>query len=234
MTGAGRDVIAGEVMTPAGAAPAVRAVPANRTALYSSATPEWLTPADVCATVARVLGGGIDLDPCANGDVPGWTGAGLAYTAVDDGLSRGWCGRVYVNPPYGAAIVPWAGKVRAEVTARRAAAVVALVPARTDTRWWATLTTPGDRYFVAVVLLRGRLRFLRPEDARAALACGDDYSARAQVTAGRGEVAPFPSALVVAAPSFSALSPMLSELAAAASGGGGVVWFPWGGAYVGD
>ena len=88
----------------------------------------------------------------------------------DDGLSLPWHGRVFVNPPYGRELSHWIAKAKAEVEQGRARCVVALVPSRTDTRWWHEhIAGRADVY-----LLRGRLTFGEAD-----------------------QVAPFPSALVV-------------------------------------
>ena len=57
------------------------------------------------------------------------------YDEETDGLSQDWSGEVcWMNPPYGREIGRWVHKAR--VSAEQGAIVVALVPARTDTRWW--------------------------------------------------------------------------------------------------
>ena len=77
---------------------------------------------------------------------------------------------MFVNPPYGRELARWIAKAKAEVEQGRARCVVALVPSRTDTRWWHEhIAGCADVY-----LLRGRLTF------------GE-----------ASQVAPFPSALVV-------------------------------------
>lgn len=68
---------------------------------------EWYTP----KSIFDGLGVEFDLDPCHPGrdcahcHVP----AKNIYTKEDDGLSKPWEGRVFVNPPYGEryAHVPW-------------------------------------------------------------------------------------------------------------------------------
>ena len=76
------------------------------------------------------------------------------FTREDDGLSRPWSGRVYLNPPYGKGIGPWIEKVREEHEAGRVTAAVVLVKAATDTRWFRVLSERYPRCEVA-----GRLRF---------------------------------------------------------------------------
>ena len=135
--------------------------------LFLSQSTEWLTPPAVIERVLRVFApGGIDLDPCSDAahSVP----AAHYYTAEQDGLSRDWFGLVYVNPPYGHGVIgQWVNKLVGEYGAGRVTAAIALLPARTDTRWWRRL----QPYPVAFV--HGRLRF-----------------------SGHTNSAPFPSALV--------------------------------------
>lgn len=118
--------------------------------LKSSASVEWYTPELIIRRVVKALGG-IDLDPCADPDrrIP----AVAHLTEADDGLSREWQGRVYMNPPYGRGIVPWIRKLREEFDHGNVIAAIALVPARTDTEWWRVL---ADFPYCAV---DGRLHF---------------------------------------------------------------------------
>lgn len=58
-------------------------------------TTVWLTPPWLLKRL-----GHFDLDPCAAVDQP-YSTADTMWTERDDGLSRKWFGRVFVNPPYG-------------------------------------------------------------------------------------------------------------------------------------
>lgn len=119
---------------------------------------EWLTPPDIVARVVEVLGG-IDLDPCSNTFGEPAVPATVRYTEADDGLSREWLGRVYMNPPYGAIIAAWVEKLRAEHEAGNVTAAIALVPARTDTAWFQTLRD------TILCFVGGRLRFSNSEQS---------------------------------------------------------------------
>lgn len=55
---------------------------------------EWYTPPTIFTKF-----GHFDLDPCAASE-PLWKIADTNYTASDDGLSKPWHGRVWLNPPY--------------------------------------------------------------------------------------------------------------------------------------
>jgi phage N-6-adenine-methyltransferase len=90
------------------------------------------------------------------------------FTADDDALTKKWRGRVWLNPPY-SRVAEFVEKAYSEVQDGHASVVVALVPARTDTRWWHDYVIKGEVRF-----MRGRLKF------------GDTTNS-----------APFPSALVI-------------------------------------
>ena len=82
-------------------------------------TPKWIL--DV---VVKVMGG-IDLDPCAEPEkkVP----AAHHYTRDDNGLERGWSGRVFLNPPFSNA-TQWFKHLAVYVTAEEVTEAVVLVP----------------------------------------------------------------------------------------------------------
>ena len=134
---------------------------------FTSKTPEHYTPDDVLDRVIACMGG-IDLDPCSNSHIDPHVPAARHFTRADDGLTRYWPGRIYMNPPYGREIAKWVEKLAQEYAAGRISQGIALVPARTDTRWWQVLRD------YPVCLVRGRLRF---------------------VGEGNTSAAPFPSAL---------------------------------------
>lgn len=111
-------------------------------------TDEWLTP----PVILNALGS-FDLDPCAPHDLPGWTRCARYYTASDDGLSAPWDGDVWLNPPYSDA-ARWMARMAAHGQG------VALVFARTETRWWFESVWP---HATALLFLSGRVSFLRIE-----------------------------------------------------------------------
>lgn len=119
---------------------------------YSSATPEWNTPRHVIDRVVDVLGS-IDLDPCSNSKADPNVPAKRHYTKHDDGLTRAWTGRVYMNPPYGREIGSWVLKLHEAYQARTIVEAIALLPARTDARWFRMLRL-YPKCFIA-----GRLKF---------------------------------------------------------------------------
>lgn len=69
--------------------------------LTSSETNEWYTPEDPYIEMAREVMGDIDLDPASCAAAQAGIQAGTYYTIDDNGLSKPWFGRVWLNPPYG-------------------------------------------------------------------------------------------------------------------------------------
>jgi phage N-6-adenine-methyltransferase len=135
----------------------------------SSTHHAWETPAALLEALHGVFGR-FDLDPCAARKTRVAVRARTHYTVEDDGLSLPWHGTVFVNPPYGRTLAAWIAKAHQEAASGRARLVVALLPARPDTRYWhEDIAGSATVYF-----LRGRLRF-----------------------SGSRQSAPFPSALAI-------------------------------------
>lgn len=120
---------------------------------FSSETAEWNTPSEIIERVLALFGGRIDLDPCSNSTTKPNVPAAKHFTAKENGLSRVWKGRVYMNPPYGQDIGGWVEHLCTQYEAGGVLEGIALVPARTDTEWFERFRE-YRRCF-----LRGRLRF---------------------------------------------------------------------------
>jgi len=118
-----------------------------------SGSVEWYTPPHIINLVIRLFGE-IDLDPASNEGDP-WVTARRHFTAADDGLSRPWNGRVFLNPPWNAQGSPaaWVKKLVEGYEHGAVTEAVCLLPARTNTAWM-DLLRGYARCFV-----RGRLRF---------------------------------------------------------------------------
>jgi len=140
-------------------------VTANLDAMLGpGARTDWCTPPEVLERVYRV--GPVALDPCssAEGIVVATHRAGPAVpdALCADGLSFDWAdpdlgeGIVFMNPPFGREVGAWVARARATAAAGRA--VIGLVPARVDTRWWRESVAPPKAD--AVCFWGGRVRFL--------------------------------------------------------------------------
>lgn len=105
----------------------------------------WSTPPALIARLEMEFGS-FDLDPCCRAET---AKAPVFYTEAENGLTREWHGHVFLNPPYSKP-APWLAKALEETSAGRAHLVVALLPVRTDTRW-----------FHELVKGRAELRFLQ-------------------------------------------------------------------------
>jgi len=107
--------------------------------ITSSQSVEWYTPADYI-NAARSVMGGIDLDPASNPEANKVVQAGTYFTAEMNGLSRPWFGRVWLNPPYGAACAAFIERVvRSYALGEIDQAIVLVNSNSNDTQWFRPL-----------------------------------------------------------------------------------------------
>lgn len=118
---------------------------------------EWLTPPEII----RALGA-FDLDPCAPISRP-WPTASMHFTKLDNGLSKPWRGRVFLNPPYG----PETGQWLARLADHRYG--TALIFARTETQHFHEFVWEKAS---GLLFLKGRLHFHHVNGQRAAANSG--------------------------------------------------------------
>lgn len=114
---------------------------------------EWYTPPELFEALALTF----DLDPAAPpGGVP-WVPAARHFSRADDGLTRPWHGRVWLNPPYGRDIGQWMDRLAQHGDG------VALTFARTETKWFRRAFAVAT----ALCFIEKRLRFVA-EDGQVA------------------------------------------------------------------
>ena len=113
----------------------------------------WLTPPGILAEL-----GPFDLDPCAAPEPRPWPTADFHYTESEDGLSRPWFGRVWMNPPFGSQTGVWLKRLADHGNG------IALTFARTDT---AMFQEQVFRRAGAILFLAGRPHFHLPDGSRA-------------------------------------------------------------------
>jgi site-specific DNA-methyltransferase (adenine-specific) len=151
----------------------------NTATLMSSARHDWRTPRALFDRLSA-MAGGFYLDAAADREstlAPIWFGPG---GLEPDALATEWANRggdyghnqIWLNPPYGRELPKFIAKAVEQVAKHPRLEVWALVPARTDTRWWQLAMTRA----VQVYFLAGRVRFETPEGAK--------------------DPAPFPSAVI--------------------------------------
>lgn len=113
-------------------------------------TAEWYTP----PYIFERLGLKFDLDPASpGGAVVPWNTAHTHYTKADDGLVQPWFGKVFMNCPYGRETPKWVDRFV------RHGDGVALLFARTDTRWFQALTRPE----VTICFMTKRVQFIQQD-----------------------------------------------------------------------
>lgn len=115
-------------------------------------TDEWYTPREILETL-----GEFDLDPCAPIN-PLWPTARVMYNKNDDGLSKEWFGRVWLNPPYSRPLIERFVKRMAEHGNG-----VALLYNRCDSKMFQDVIFPNA---TGMKFLRERIRFYRPDGTR--------------------------------------------------------------------
>jgi site-specific DNA-methyltransferase (adenine-specific) len=123
---------------------------ATQGVMFSSKSNDWATPQDFYNQLDAEFE--FTLDPCAS-----QSSAKCAsfYTADDDGLSKDWEGHtVFMNPPYGRKIGNWIQKAYEEGE-KSNTRVVALIPARTDTKYWHNYCMKASE----IRFVKGRLKF---------------------------------------------------------------------------
>jgi ParB family chromosome partitioning protein len=124
---------------------------------------EWHTPEDYIEA-ARAVMGGIDLDPASNAAAQRTVRAAHYFTKADDGLTKPWRGKVWLNPPYSKPLIAdFVEKLVEEYQAGHATSAILLTHASTDTGYF-HLALKVARVFC---LTLGRVRFITPDNARA-------------------------------------------------------------------
>lgn len=123
---------------------------------HNSGENEWYTPAKYIGA-ARAVMGGIDLDPASSAIANQTVQAAMYYTAEDDGLSRPWSGRVWLNPPYAQPLIGlFCGALRDALESGAVAEAISLTNNATETAWFADLLANA----AAVCFVRGRIKFV--------------------------------------------------------------------------
>ncbi len=109
---------------------------------------DWYTP----QSIFKALNLSFDLDPASPGkEVAPWIPAKRHFTILEDGMSRAWSGVVWMNPPYGKHTAEWMYRFMDHCNG------VALVQARTDTRWFQACARRSG----VICFISGRIRFVR-------------------------------------------------------------------------
>ena len=98
--------------------------------LFTSNSEEWETPQELFDRLNRLFD--FELDVCATAEN---AKCACFFTKEQNGLTSPWKCRNWMNPPYGKTIGKWCAKANYEADAF-STLTVALLPARTDTKWY--------------------------------------------------------------------------------------------------
>jgi len=147
--------------------------------MFSSKSNEWTTPKAFFDKLDKIFGP-FTLDPCCdstNNLTQNY------FTEQQDGLVQSWQGHtVFMNPPYSRGeLKRWIQKAYEE-SQRKNTLVVALIPSRTDTKYWHEYVMKARH----IMFVKGRIKF------------GDGTNS-----------APFPSAVVVFDSNYTGMSPTI-------------------------
>ena len=125
--------------------------------LQNTGNEEWYTPRQYLDS-AKVVLGAIDLDPASCEYANKLVGATKYYTKDDDGLTREWSGRVWLNPPYTAGLVSkFTDKLVDSFQSGSVTEAIVLVNNATDTRWFQRLARGAT-----LCLLDHRVKYISP------------------------------------------------------------------------
>lgn len=131
----------------------------NKSLFFSSAMHNWQTPPELYKELDDEFH--FNFDVCTSVENP--LGA-PRYMVGEEGLhSDCWNGMCYMNPPYGKYISSWVAKAYEQSIVFGNCTVVALLPARTDTRWFHSYIKPGlekKNGQIEIRFLKGRIKFV--------------------------------------------------------------------------
>ena len=123
---------------------------------FGTGETEWFTPPQYLDAAREVMGA-IDLDPATHPVAQQTVRAVDHYTVADDGLSKEWHGRVWLNPPYAQPLIAqFVTKLVAEVSAGRVEQAILLTHNYTDTTWFHEAEAEANM----LCFTRGRIKFI--------------------------------------------------------------------------
>jgi ParB family chromosome partitioning protein len=135
---------------------AYREVDGKPRVTHNSGNAEWYTPPEYVAA-ARAVMGGVDLDPASCAKANETVDADTFYTQADDGLSREWFGRVWMNPPYNAGLInKFCEKLCSHFENGDISEAIVLTNNGTDASWFHRMAGVASR----ILFVRGRIAFV--------------------------------------------------------------------------
>lgn len=125
---------------------------------HASGNQEWYTPEEYI-TAARKVMGEIDVDPASCAEANKTIRATTYYSAEDDGLTKEWHGRIWLQPPYAEMLVKkFCEKLISEHLEGRTTEAILLTNNATETGWFQDVSG----FASATCAPRGRIKYIRP------------------------------------------------------------------------
>jgi phage N-6-adenine-methyltransferase len=124
---------------------------------------EWFTPEEHIMA-ARACLEAIDVDPASHAKAQEFIKAKKFFTKKDDGLTKSWVGRVWLNPPYTQPDIElFTDKLISEVGNGNTAEAIMLTHNYTDTAWFHKAANASER----ICFTRGRIAFVGMDGVKA-------------------------------------------------------------------
>lgn len=126
---------------------------------HNSGNNEWYTPPEIIERARNVLDY-FDLDPASNPVAQATVKATRYYSAENSGLDKPWFGRIWLNPPYSAALIKqFAAKMVDEVFQGHVEEAVILTNNASETAWFHDFASVSSM----ICFPRGRIKFWHPD-----------------------------------------------------------------------
>jgi hypothetical protein len=120
---------------------------------------EWYTPSSIITSALAVMGK-VDLDPASSEIANKVVKARVFYNISDDGLSKLWKGKVWMNPPYAQPLASlFCKKLIYHFKEGDVPEATALLNNATETKWFQELASAAS----AICFPKGRIRYWHPD-----------------------------------------------------------------------
>jgi len=124
---------------------------------------EWYTPVEYIQAAKRVMGK-VDIDPASSDFGQSRINAEVYYTKEDDGLTKEWNGKLWLNPPYAQPLMAqFIDKAVAGFKAGRVTEAIILTHNYTDTRWF----HHAESACAAICFTKGRIPYESEDGTKA-------------------------------------------------------------------
>lgn len=132
---------------------------------------ESYTPPAYIESAVEVMGR-IDLDPASNEMAQLTVNADHFYTVENDGLTKEWRGKVWMNPPYTARVINvFISKLVSHYVAGEVTEAIVLTNNNTDTSWFHEAANNA----AAVCFTSGRINFLKRDGSKSSPTNGQSF-----------------------------------------------------------